>query len=214
MKNLEQCFLSIKSDKFKVLIVGGGKAGYIKCKSFLTKGAEVKVIALDICKEVLALQHFEKLSIEKTTYNKEMLVQYHLVVIATDDEFLNRNIKMDCDELCKLYINSSNVEESMCITPTVGESKSTVFAIHTKKFSPKTSLFIRDNLETHLKKYDSYIDFSVNLRNSLKNHGRKNEILNFISTEDFLYIFNKGYGEKIINLFYGGNRIENSNEKE
>ncbi|WP_461615165.1 NAD(P)-dependent oxidoreductase [Clostridium sp. Marseille-QA1073] len=214
MKNLEQCFLSIKSDKLKVLIVGGGKAGYIKCKSFLTKGAEVKVIALDICEEVLSLLHFEKLSIEKTTYNKEMLVKYHLVVIATDNEFLNSNIKMDCDELCKLYINASNVEESMCITPTVGESKSTVFAIHTKNFSPKTSLFIRDNLETYLKKYDSYIDFSVNLRNSLKNHVRKSEILNFISTEDFLYIFNKGYGEKIINLFYGGNRIENSNEKE
>ena len=123
MENLNHFFLSINSDKLKVLIVGGGKAGYIKCKSFLTKGAEVKVIALDICEEILSLKHFEKLSVEKTTYSKKMLMSYHLVVIATNDKILNHNIKMDCDELCKLYINASNIKESMCITPTMGESK-------------------------------------------------------------------------------------------
>ena len=42
---LDHAFISLISSKIKVLIVGGGKGGYIKAKSFLQRGCKVYVIS-------------------------------------------------------------------------------------------------------------------------------------------------------------------------
>lgn len=209
--NDELSFISVKSNKLKVIIIGGGKAGFIKAKSFLNKGAFVKVISQEFCSEFKSLLEYERLSLSSEIYSESLINQCHIVVIATSDKNLNDTIRNHCEKTYKIYIDTTEVDKSLCITPTMGESKNIVFALHTKGKSPKTSVFVRDIMSENLMKYDDYVEFSLKVRNSIDDMKKKIEVMNFISTKDFLYFFNKGYGEKILKLFYGGLSLEDSN---
>lgn len=217
MKKENLAFLSLKTSNLKVLVIGGGKAGYIKVKSFLQKGCTVTLITKDISKEISQIETYDKLTIINEDFNCEnhydLIKKCHLVIIATNNKELNCKIRKLCDDIFRLYIDCTEVEKSLCITPTMGQSEEIIFALHTKDKSPKTSVFLRNILEKEFEKYDDYVKFSVNIRNSLNNLKDKKEIMDFISSYDFLYMFNKGYGEKILNLFYGGLSFENSNKK-
>jgi precorrin-2 dehydrogenase/sirohydrochlorin ferrochelatase len=60
-------------------------------------------------------------------------------------------------------------------------------------------------MENKLKPYDKFVEFNDIIRKNLKGKKEKNEVMSFIASEDFYFFHCKGYGEKVLNMFYENN---------
>ncbi|EYE89233.1 precorrin-2 dehydrogenase [Fervidicella metallireducens AeB] len=204
---IDYMFISLISSKTKILIVGGGRAGYIKAQSFLRKGCSITVISREFIEDFKELESIN-LKLIKREYSNSYIKNHHLIVIATDDDKLNDAIKRDCDENFKLYLTCNDYRKGMFVVPTMGETKTTQIALHTKKGSPKTSIYLCNKINSSLKENDDFIDYVSSFRNKIKKFDNRLELLDFINTDDFLYFFKKGKHEVVLKMFYGGFIIE------
>lgn len=108
----------LKVSQLNVLIVGGGKVAYEKL-SFLLKSspnANVLVVSIGFDENVLELVKTHNVSILKARYNKLALKNKQLVIAATNNEQVNKQIYADTKvenilinvadtpELCDFYL--------------------------------------------------------------------------------------------------------------
>ncbi len=215
---LEYTCISLISHKTKVVIIGGGKAGLIKCISFIKKGCNVTVVSNEFIDDFKILR--EEISRENINTNLQLIKDYysckyildkHIVIIAVDDKRLINLISKDCENNFKLYLNCENFKEGNFVKPLQRESQNIIFSLHARGGSPKTSQFLADNIIEKLKDYDSLVNYIVQLRDKIKGTSYKNEILAFISSDDFKFFYEKGVHEKVLKMFYGGNNFEFKN---
>lgn len=199
-RNINYSSISLISNKLKVGIIGGGKGGKIKAKHFLKEKAQVFIIT----KDKISKEGIEEVIIINKEYDRSFILDKHIIIIAVENEVLRDEIKKHCDEVCKIYIDASNFKEGMAVLPVQRESENLVFTLNTKIGNPKASVFISNKIEKELKEYDDFVKFTTLVRNSLKENYKKNEILNFIFNDDFLFFFNKGKGSIILKMFYKG----------
>lgn len=200
-ENIEYTYLSIISKKLNVGIVGGGKASYIKAKSFLNKGCTVEVLSLDFIEEFYDLNN---VTLINESYNKRFIKNKHLVIIATNNNEKNLEIKKDCDDEFKLYIFASDFSEGTAITPVQKELENISFAINTKNGNPKGSLMIANKVMNLLEGYDDFIGYSSYVREQAKSlKENKKEIIDFVCSEDFYYIYTKGKEKIVLEMFFG-----------
>lgn len=148
----------------------------------------------------------------KDKYKIEHILDKHLVVIAVGDDNLLKTIEGDCQQNYKIYLNCTKFKEGMFITPMQGDTKEVVFSIHTKGGSPKTSKFLMNKVQEELRQYDDLVKYLCELREKIKVMDNKNEIMEFVSQDDFEFFFEMGVHEIILNMFYGGNLVDNSDE--
>ncbi|EJO5347733.1 NAD(P)-dependent oxidoreductase [Clostridium botulinum] len=208
-------FIALKSSKVKILIVGGGKAAFIKGKAFLNRGCSLYILSPKFSKDVLSLKTYNNVKFIKNNYDKKYILDKHLVVIATEDKEVNNKIRDNCDALSKLYIDCSDKDKSLCFNSFQRESKTMVLALNNKVGCPKATSLIGEKIKNHLEKYDSYIEYVTDIRSSIKNNPLKDEIIDFICSNDFHFFFEKGYGNLILSMFFGGIDFEfcNSHKK-
>ncbi len=93
--NLYPIFLKVH--QLKVLIVGGGKVGLEKL-GFLLKSspdAKVQVVAVNFNKEIKVLAKAHNVILTKKGYKLEFLEDKHLVIAATDNFDVNKQIYND-----------------------------------------------------------------------------------------------------------------------
>lgn len=198
-RELKYFKLSLISKKTNVCIIGSGRGGLIKAKHFLESGCNVTIVTID----GFDTNGYEKAHIIRESYKLKFIIDKHIVIIAVSDKKLRDEIKFNCEDSHKIYIDSTNFKEGMAVVPVEGETKSTIFSINTKGGNPKAAVFLSKKIKSELSKYDDYINFTTNIRNSLKKHPSiKDEVLKFIFTEDFLYFFNKGKAHYILKIFY------------
>ena len=81
----------------KVLIVGGGKVALRKAKFLLDQGAIVCVLSKEFNESFWDFK--DKISLVKENYNKKYLEGRFLVVAATDDHNINKEICRDAKDL-------------------------------------------------------------------------------------------------------------------
>lgn len=211
---IEYSFISLLSNKIKVLIVGGGRAGFIKAKTFGKNGCNVKVVSKSFYKEFEELKNLSNVELIKDEYKKDYIQDNHLIIIAVEDESINEIIRKHCDEQCKLYLDCSYFERGLFVVPCQRSSKTTSFGINTKGGSPKTARYLADEIKNNLIKKDSFIEYSYKLRNNISKSEDRAIIMDFVATEDFYFFYSKGKNEIILEMFYGGNYFEvNSSHK-
>ena len=181
-------FISLLADKIKVLVVGGGKAALIKVKSFLARGCRVTVVA-PVFRDEFATLDSENLSVQKGNYERAQLSGQHLVIIATDDEVVNQQIKNDCELAAKLYLTCSDYRNGQFVTPIMRESNEAVLALHTKAGNPRTSVFLAEKLQKQLKHYDRFIQYACELRQKFKGRDNKDQIMRRVNSDEFFEFF-------------------------
>lgn len=199
---IEYTMLSLISQKINVLIVGGGKAALIKATTFAQKGCNVLIISKEFSTGFERLINYSNLRFIKAEYNKEYINNRHIVVIATNCENTNKKIRSHCEEVSKLYIDCTNPKEGLCVMTCQRSTKSTNFGINTTEVSPKTSIFLADKIKSKLEEYDDFVAFTALIRNKVKELENKNEIMDFICSDNFLFFYEKGLGESILKMFY------------
>lgn len=194
--------ISLFAAKTKVLIVGGGRAGYIKAKSFAERGCRVTVLSLDFYEKFKDLQHYSNIEFINKAYTSHYIIDKHLIVISVNNEAVLKNVMEDCDKYCKLYLNCTASKKGSFIIPAQGNTKNIYFSVNTAKVSPNTSKFLLKKMKTQLSKYDDLSIFNAELRKQLKNSPYKNEILEFTATDDFNFFIKKKMPSAVLKLFY------------
>lgn len=96
-----------------ILVVGAGKIAWRKVKTLLNYGCRIRVITQEVKEQnFLKLAEENKIEIqENTTFSEQDLNDIFLVVAATSDEKINRDIARICMEKNILVNNISSKEE-------------------------------------------------------------------------------------------------------
>lgn len=200
-ENIDYTYLSLISSKTNIGVIGGGKVGYIKSKNFLAKKCNVEVLALEFIRE---FENLDNIKLIKNSYYKDFIKDKHIIVIATNDRSVNQKIKKDCEESYKIYIYAEDYTESMAIAPVQRNLNNISFAVNTNYGNPKGSLIISEKVLETLREYDEFIGYSSLIRKSAKNiEDNKNDIINFVCSEDFKYICEKKKDRVVLEMFFG-----------
>lgn len=199
---INDVFLSIVSSKLNVLIVGGGRAGFIKAKTLSSRGCNVTVISLEFSSDFKTLEEYDNITFIKDTYKREYIQDKHLIVIAVPEK-IGIEIKMHCEEEFKLYIACYSFREGMAVLPYQRSTRNMSVGLKSMNASPKTTRFIGQKLEKTLREYDDFMEYSCRLREELKTCEKREEMLSFISSDDFYFFYTKNKQDLILKMFFG-----------
>ena len=200
---LNYTMISLLSNKVNILIIGGGEAALIKCRTFSKEGCNITVVSKEFSPDFEALKNLSNVKLRKDKYDESYVDKNHIVIIATDSKETNEDIKSYCDKQCKLYVHCTDYKEGLFVTPVQKNTTNMKFALHTKNSSPKTALFMSKIIEDKLEEYTDFIDYTSSIRNMIKKTSEKKEIMNFVCSEDFYFFYTKGVQNIVLEMFYG-----------
>ena len=183
-----------------------------KARTLSNSGVEVEVLSREFIEDF----HSISVTLIKKEYDKKFIEDKHIVIIAISDEETIDNIISDCNSLAKIYINSSNFKNGMGVIPVKRESKNISLSINTKVGNPKGAVMLADKFQKEIESYDDFMKFTGVIRNTVvMEKAEKLKLLSFVNNEDFKYIFDKGKGKIVLELFYKEkiNGIDFSNKK-
>lgn len=176
--------INIISYKFRVKIIGGGKAATIKAKGLLEKGCNVHILSKEFSRELLSIED-KKLKLECGVYYKDFIKDAHLIVIAVDEKSLVYKISKDCEEEFKLYLNASNYKDGMVSIPYSRCYENLGFSISSKLGSPKITRAIGEEVSRIIKENDIYSIKVSKIREKAKDEELKDSIIDIISSKEF-----------------------------
>lgn len=198
--NLDFMFVSIIPAKVRIGIIGGGRGAYIKAKSFSFHGCKVEAYAKAFVKE---FEELDNVVIVKGEYKSGFIKDKHIVVIAVGKGELEEKIIEDCSKESKLFFTLSDFQRGVGAVPAQASLKNINFALNTKVGNPKAAVMLRKKIKCNLQDYDEFIGCISNLRNKAKKFKEyKDEIINFIATEDYKFIWEKGKAKESLLLFF------------
>ena len=134
----------------RCVIVGGGEVAIRKLTTLLDAGVECRVIAPVLHKELAQLVDDHSLVYEGRPFEASDLDQVNLVIAATDDEEVNREIHRLAIE-GGVWINAvDDVDHSTAIFPSIVNRDPVTVAISTAGYSPTLARRLRARIETIL----------------------------------------------------------------
>ena len=131
----------------KVLVVGGGGVGTRKVRTLLACGARVTVVSLEASRQLNDLATSGEIELAERSYQSNDLSGMFLVIGATNDEELNRQISSDPDRLNTLCNIADRPEVCNFILPSIVHRDDLVITISTSGKSPALAKKLRKALE-------------------------------------------------------------------
>ena len=164
--------INLKIEDMNIIIIGGGKVAYRKCINFLAFNKKVRVISKDFIDEFEDLK--DCIDTIKDNYDEKYIKDAFVVVAATNNEDVNREIGLYCRENGKLVNVVDNANLSNFTVPSFVKRGDLLLSVSTGGKSPSLSSKIRKELEeSYDESYEEYV--------SLLGEARENIIKN---TED------------------------------
>ena len=130
------------------LVVGGGRVGSRKVDTLVQCGAEVTVVSAEVSPTVKQLADEKAILLKQRAYRASDVEGMFLVIGATDNETLNRQINADAERLNLLCNIADRPEICNFILPAIVRRGSFVMAISTAGKSPAFAKHVRKRLET------------------------------------------------------------------
>ena len=88
-----------RGDRTRALVIGGGGVARRKVQDLLDAGASVTAISPEWDSDLLSLLVHSSIPYETRPYHKGDLAGFNLVIVATDDEEVNRQASVEAQEL-------------------------------------------------------------------------------------------------------------------
>ncbi len=129
------------------LVVGGGAVGTRKVVTLLDCGAKVTVISPVVSHQLRNFAASGLIKLKERSYQSGDLAGMFLVIGATDDERLNRQISSDADHLNTLCNIADRPEVCNFILPSIVRRDDLVLTISTSGRSPALAKKLRKTLE-------------------------------------------------------------------
>ena len=180
----------------KCVIVGGGEVAARKIVFLLNCEANITVISPQIKEEINAFVQEKKIELIDRKYQEKDLNNAFLVIVATDDQELNKQISHEARNKGILVNMVDSAEDSTVILPAVLSRGSLSIAVSTEGKSPALAKKIRDDLrEVFGKEYIGFVELLGNLRQVVKttfDQPKRHIIWNKLLTSELLELLKKG----------------------
>ena len=148
--------INLKIDDMKIVIIGGGKVAYRKCMNFLAFNKKVLVVSKEFVKEFEEIK--EQVEIVKGAYNEKYIKDAFVVVAATNNKEVNREIGTYCRQHNKLVNVVDDKDLSNFTVPSFVKRGDLLLSVSTGGKSPSLSRKIRKDLEeVYDDSYEEYV---------------------------------------------------------
>ena len=148
--------INLKIDDMKIVIIGGGKVAYRKCMNFLAFNKKVLVVSKEFVKEFEEIK--EQVEIVKGAYNEKYIKDAFVVVAATNNKEVNREIGTYCRQHNKLVNVVDDKDLSNFTVPSFVKRGDLLLSVSTGGKSPSLSRKIRKDLEEmYDDSYEEYV---------------------------------------------------------
>ncbi len=159
----------LDANYISAIIIGGGEVASRKIELLLKSTNNITVMSKNICASVERLINLHQLNWLKHNYQTGHLVDCNLVIAATDDIWVNKQI---ADESKALNILTNVVDQpELCtyITPAIIDRSPMIIALSSSASSPILIRMLREQIEKTLPHaYGKLADFSHKFREHVK----------------------------------------------
>jgi precorrin-2 dehydrogenase/sirohydrochlorin ferrochelatase len=133
-----------------VVIIGGGTVALRKLRTLLKTGASVRVVAEAVCPEIAAMQHSGLLEVKTASYSQADLDKAFLVIAATDDPMVNKQVGGDAAAADIMIAITDNPAVGDCTFPATLKQGNLEIAVSTGGLCPTFAADIRDGIAGHI----------------------------------------------------------------
>ena len=195
----------LKIENRNCLVVGGGGVGTRKVKTLLECGARVTVISMELSRELRELAESGDIDLEQRSYRSEDLNGMFLVIGATNDMKLNRQISNDAEQLNTLCNIADRPEVCNFILPAIVRRDDLVITVSTSGKSPAMAKKLRKALENQYgEEYGELLRLMGAIRKKLLRQAHEPEahkpLFEQLINSDLVEMIQKGETEKIDSL--------------
>lgn len=160
--------LTVRVEKKRVVVIGGGKVAGFKIIPLLKQGADIVVVSPELDANLVKLVEEKKIRWYQREYEKSDINGAFLVVAASSDAVLNEKVAEDTAEN-QLVNVITNPESGNVHSPAAFHRGLLNIAVSTGGASPKLAKKIRDDIANKYDEaYESYLDFLYEVRIKVK----------------------------------------------
>ncbi|GAB6446130.1 NAD(P)-binding protein [Bacillus luti] len=160
--------LTVRVDKKRVVVIGGGKVAGFKIIPLLKQGADIVVVSPELDANLVKLVEEKKIRWYQREYEKNDIKDAFLVVAASSDSILNEQVAEDSAEN-QLVNVITNPESGNVHFPAAIHRGLLNIAVSTGGASPKLAKKIRDDIANKYDEtYEIYLEFLYEVRIKLK----------------------------------------------
>lgn len=179
------------------LVVGGGSVAERKARSLLQCGARVRVVSPEIVPAIESMAQKGEIIYRAGYYQKSDLEGVFLVIGATDQEKVNRQIADDCVERNLIVNIVDDPGKGNFFVPAVVSRGDLSIAVSTAGKSPMLARRLREELEeTFGPQYAEFLDMLGELRENVikkvTNEEKKRDILESLVDDVVLGLLKEG----------------------
>ena len=206
----------------RVVVIGGGAVAIRKAQSLLAAGARLVVVSKAINDTLTTLCQGTDAELIKARYSKDYIAEAVLVIAATNNSEINKQIYKDCQAL-EILCNVVD-EPELCdfVVPAVVKRGDLQIAICTEGDCPAYAGHLRRKLEqTFTDKHGKFLDELEKLRKRIIKDvpaaDRKSLLGQLVDDNSFEYFIENGaakwraYADKLIPAQKGKSTTEDSN---
>ena len=130
-----------------IMVAGGGTIALRRVRTLLKFGADIHVIAPELCEELVQMEEEGKITAEYREYRTGDIDGAQIVLAATDDHAVNRKIWEECRER-KIMVNVSD-DKALCdfYFPSVVMTEDAVIGINSGGEDPAGTKALRAKIE-------------------------------------------------------------------
>ncbi|BCD04365.1 TPA: NAD(P)-binding protein [Bacillus cereus] len=160
--------LTVRVEKKRIVVIGGGKVAGFKIIPLLKQGADIVVVSPELDANLVKLVEEKKIRWYQREYEKSDINGAFLVVAASSDAILNEKVAEDTAEN-QLVNVITNPESGNVHFPAAFHRGLLNIAVSTGGASPKLAKKIRDDIANKYDEaYESYLDFLYEVRIKVK----------------------------------------------
>lgn len=196
--------ICLKLDNIACCVVGGGIVALRKVRVLLKSSNNITVISPELCAQLKILYKKKAFYYHKSEYKSFFIKDAFLIIAATNDQKVNKQIVADANKMGKL-INVVDVpNQCNFYLPAVIDKKGILLSISTQGAFPGLAKKIRQATEVMIKKYADNIRILVKLREEIKNNyidkKVKKQLMDALLDEQVLELVEKKQVRKIEEL--------------
>ena len=151
--------LTVRVEKKRVVVIGGGKVAGFKIIPLLKQGADIVVVSPELDANLVKLVEEKKIRWYQREYEKSDINGAFLVVVSSSDAVLNEKVAEDTAENQLVNVHFPAAFHRGLLNT----------AVSTGGASPKLAKKIRDDIANKYDEaYESYLDFLYEVRIKVK----------------------------------------------
>lgn len=195
----------LRIDGWKCLVVGGGEVAFRKIETLLACQAVVEVSAPEVIPALKILAGEKKISLSLRRFEISDLDHQKLVICATDDRKLNREIANSAKKKGLLVNVVNDEEEGNYLVPSTLRRGPLSIAVSTDGVSPALAKKIREDLEKEFgPEYDLFLELMEKYRQkvlqSVANEEERKKLFSELAHSEILNEIRSGKPREKIEL--------------